>query len=205
MKASEPRTFSWISTKISMSAKRRTTALVERQPEPIGDGVGERRVGIAGDQLDRAVLGRHRGLLPVGCWRPFSAYRVSLGTGWFRRAREYQGGDAKGNPRRAISWAKMAVAAGIWLMVGVAQSRKTTGSARPARRRSRPPVPRPAGRRGRLRRAVDHAGQPAQARLRDLAQHEVVGGAPGSRKHRGRPCRRASWPDRRSARCWSRS
>src|SRR4030081_982291 len=28
MKASEPRTFSWISTKISMSAKRRTVALV---------------------------------------------------------------------------------------------------------------------------------------------------------------------------------
>src|ERR1700692_394326 len=28
MKTSEPRTFSWISTKISMSAKRRTTALV---------------------------------------------------------------------------------------------------------------------------------------------------------------------------------
>src|SRR5258706_9845159 len=34
MKASEPRTFSWISTKISMSAKRRTTALVSGRPSP---------------------------------------------------------------------------------------------------------------------------------------------------------------------------
>src|SRR4051812_323184 len=34
MKASEPRTFSWISTKISMSAKRRTTALVRGTPIP---------------------------------------------------------------------------------------------------------------------------------------------------------------------------
>src|SRR5882762_5796178 len=44
MKASEPRTFSWISTKISMSAKR--------------------RIGVAGNQLDRAVFGRHRRLSP---------------------------------------------------------------------------------------------------------------------------------------------
>src|ERR1051325_7868749 len=34
MKASEPRTFSWISTKISMSAKRRTTPLVRGTPIP---------------------------------------------------------------------------------------------------------------------------------------------------------------------------
>src|SRR6266704_147543 len=34
MKASEPRTFSWISTKISMSAKRRTTALASVRPSP---------------------------------------------------------------------------------------------------------------------------------------------------------------------------
>src|SRR6266702_4837017 len=34
MKASEPRTFSWISTKISMSAKRRTTALVSGRSRP---------------------------------------------------------------------------------------------------------------------------------------------------------------------------
>src|SRR5882757_7413075 len=34
MKASEPRTFSWISTKISMSAKRRITALASVRPSP---------------------------------------------------------------------------------------------------------------------------------------------------------------------------
>src|SRR3979411_799062 len=35
MKASEPRTFSWISTKISMSAKRRTTALASGWSRPL--------------------------------------------------------------------------------------------------------------------------------------------------------------------------
>src|SRR4051794_40381899 len=35
MKASEPRTFSWISTKISMSAKRRTTALASCRSRPL--------------------------------------------------------------------------------------------------------------------------------------------------------------------------
>src|SRR5437868_13192475 len=35
MKASEPRTFSWISTKISMSAKRRTTALASGSLRPL--------------------------------------------------------------------------------------------------------------------------------------------------------------------------
>src|ERR1700739_3961766 len=34
MKASEPRTFSWISTKISFSAKRRTTVLASGSPRP---------------------------------------------------------------------------------------------------------------------------------------------------------------------------
>src|ERR1700687_4902992 len=35
MKTSEPRTFSWIWTKISMSAKRRTTALVSCRSRPL--------------------------------------------------------------------------------------------------------------------------------------------------------------------------
>ena len=60
MKTSEPRTFSWISTKISMSAKRRTHGLGQRQMQPVGDFLGQHGIGIAGDQLDRAVLGRHR-------------------------------------------------------------------------------------------------------------------------------------------------
>jgi hypothetical protein len=59
MKTSEPRTFSWISTKISMSAKRRTLALVSGSAAS-GDCLGQHGIGIAGDQLDRAVLGRHR-------------------------------------------------------------------------------------------------------------------------------------------------
>src|ERR1700682_4725514 len=45
MKASEPRTFSWISTKISMSAKRRTTALVSGRRSQLG--ISSARAGLA--------------------------------------------------------------------------------------------------------------------------------------------------------------
>jgi len=59
MKTSEPRTFPGSRRRFHV-AKRRTTALVScsrapwRFPAP-------RRIGVAGDELDRAVLGRHRG------------------------------------------------------------------------------------------------------------------------------------------------
>jgi hypothetical protein len=36
----------------------------QRQPEPAGDGMGERWIGIAGNELDGAILGRHRGFSP---------------------------------------------------------------------------------------------------------------------------------------------
>src|ERR1700738_4868900 len=45
MKASEPRTFSWISTKISMSAKRRTTALVSGRRSQLA--ISSARAGLA--------------------------------------------------------------------------------------------------------------------------------------------------------------
>ncbi len=41
MNTSDPRTFSWISTKISMSAKRRTYRFGQRRAEACGDGVGQ--------------------------------------------------------------------------------------------------------------------------------------------------------------------
>ena len=43
-----------------MSAKRRTTALVSGVFEIFGDRLGEGGVGVAGDELDRSVLARHR-------------------------------------------------------------------------------------------------------------------------------------------------
>ena len=48
---SSPRTFSWISTNTSMSAKRRTTALVKGSFRCLADGLGQRAVGIAREQL----------------------------------------------------------------------------------------------------------------------------------------------------------
>ena len=65
-KTSAPRTFSWISTKISMSAKRRTTRLGQRDADIGADAFGERRVGVAGDELDRSVVARHSALLRPG-------------------------------------------------------------------------------------------------------------------------------------------
>ena len=53
-KTSSPRTFSWISTKISMSANRRTLALGERKVQRLGNGLGERPIAVAGDDLQRA-------------------------------------------------------------------------------------------------------------------------------------------------------
>src|SRR5476651_2552845 len=38
--------------------------LGQRQMQPFGDGVRQGRIGVAGDELDGAVLGRHRGFSP---------------------------------------------------------------------------------------------------------------------------------------------
>ena len=48
---SSPRTFSWISTKISWSAKRRTAHWARSRLEIGGDRLGEAAVGVAGDDL----------------------------------------------------------------------------------------------------------------------------------------------------------
>ena len=64
MNASEPRTFSSTSTKISLSAETADAGLGQRLAQPLGDFLRQHRIGIAGDQLDGAVLGRHRGFPP---------------------------------------------------------------------------------------------------------------------------------------------
>src|SRR3984893_16565103 len=106
MKASEPRTFSWISTKISMSAKRRTTALVSGRSSPLAMAFFRPRVGIAGNQLDGAVLGRHRGFSPGLAGDNVQHIGFPCRTGTFRRGREYQADGAAGNPLDRFSRAK---------------------------------------------------------------------------------------------------
>ena len=51
---SSPRTFSWISTNTSMSAKRRIEARVSGRFECGGDRLGERTIAVAGDDLHAA-------------------------------------------------------------------------------------------------------------------------------------------------------
>src|ERR1700759_1082025 len=179
MKASEPRTFSWISTKTSMSAKRRTTALVSGSPSPSAMAWASAGLELPAISLIEPFLAD---IEDASRWLLATFFSISgfPATGWFRRAREYQGGDAEGNPQAPNSWAKMAGPAGIWLMVGVAQSRKTTAwFSRFAGARDRGAALAGGRRRRHIRSAVDHAGQAAEAGLRDLAQHQVVRRAPG--------------------------
>ena len=56
MKTSCPRTFSPISTWISPSEKRPTSRLAERALEVLADAVGERGVGVPGEDLEVARL-----------------------------------------------------------------------------------------------------------------------------------------------------
>src|SRR5690242_16657375 len=98
MKASEPRTFSWISTKISMSAKRLTTPLVREMPIPSAIACASAGLEFPAISLMEPFLAdiedASRWLLET----LFSISGFSLGPA-NGRAREYQGGDATGNPR----------------------------------------------------------------------------------------------------------
>ena len=154
MKTSEPRTFSWISTKISMSAKRRTLALVSGSSSAFGDFLRQHRIGIAGDQLDRAVLGRHRRFSP---WP--GGYNIEhIGT--FEELARFDGrGDIKEEPERQPAERGFPAqnpdpeARFISLTGAVAQG----ADAECARRLETGPAPQPQG----LARAAS-AGQPAR-------------------------------------------
>src|SRR6266436_9748126 len=97
MKASEPRTFSWISTKISMSAKRRTTALVSGTPRPAAISCASAGLELPATSLIEPFFAdidaSPRALLDT-TFSISSPYR----TGGFRWARRYQAGGAAGNP-----------------------------------------------------------------------------------------------------------
>ena len=76
-------------------------ALGQRQAEPVGDRLCKRRVGVAGDQLDRAVLGRHRGFSPDVA----GDLVQHIGFPWNRRFDErgnIRDGSGAGNPRGRV-------------------------------------------------------------------------------------------------------
>src|SRR5712671_1713803 len=105
IKASEPRTFSWISTKISISAKRRTTALVSGRPRPWAISCASAGLELPATNLIEPFLAdidaSPRALLDT-TFSISSPYR----TGGFRWARRYQAGDTAGNPLPLFSRSK---------------------------------------------------------------------------------------------------
>src|SRR5437868_12764571 len=184
MKASEPRTFSWISTKISMSAKRRTTALVSGKLSPPA-------IACASAGLELPATSLMEPFLPDIEAPP----RILLDTtfsisGFLRnrpiqRARRYQAGGRAGNPFRGVFLPKPLSPDRYLrgLPVGIAKragpKRPGSGRGRLGARDRRPPLA-GAGRRLRvLGRCLDHGGQPAQPGLRDFSQHEVISRSPG--------------------------
>src|SRR3569623_221238 len=96
MKASEPRTFSWISTKISMSAKRRTTALVSGTARPCAMACASAGLELPATSLIEPFLAdmvaSSRALLDT-------TFNISdTHTARFRRASKYQAEGRAGNP-----------------------------------------------------------------------------------------------------------
>src|SRR5271170_2819511 len=117
---SEPRTFSWIWTNISMSAKRRTMALVCGTLSQ--EEISWARAGLelpATSLIEPFLADTEappRGLLDT----MFSISQIPTEPA-FRRAREYQADGSAGNPSSRFSRAKTTTIERIWLMVGVAK------------------------------------------------------------------------------------
>src|SRR5579863_1462136 len=184
MKASEPRTFSWISTKISMSAKRRTTALVNGKSSPLAMACASAGLELPATSLIEPFLADIEASPRVLLDTTFSIsqfprnQRVSISEVISRGWPSWQ-------PAGAVFPGKMVTSAAIWLMAGVAEradapiSGSQCGLIGARNRRSA------SGRRGRrlgrIRRcrSVDHVGQSAQSGLRDFPQDQIVGGGPG--------------------------
>src|SRR5437764_7485286 len=176
MKASEPRTFSWISTKISMSAKRRITALASVRPNPCAISSASAGLELPATSLIEPFLAdidaSPRALLDT-TFSISSPYR----TGGFRWARRYQAGGLAGNPLPRFSLQKCQPKWVFGALLG-AVGEGAGGRFRACHGRAAP-AGRGGGRRPVGRGAVDHAAEPAQARLRDFPQHHVVGRGPG--------------------------
>src|SRR3954454_22861495 len=169
MKASEPRTFSWISTKISMSAKRRTTPLVRGTPIPSAIACASAGLELPAISLMEPFLAdidaSPRALLDT----TFSISRNPRETGAFRWARRYQARGAAGNPLPPFSRPKMGRYGTLsTALVGAEAKRSDRGAAADRGRSGR-----------RIRRSIDHAGEAGEAGLRNLPQDEVVGCCPG--------------------------
>src|SRR5262249_34332052 len=169
--------FSWISTKISMSAKRRTTPLVRGTPIPSAMACASAGFELPAISLmepfladmDASCLALLDTTFSISLLTPSPAGFV--GRGDIRDKRSL----ATRLPR--FPGQKRPENAGLRGSVGVVGERPVNrfgGRYRgPAFSRGR------GGRRRFDRRAVDHAGEAAQAGLGDSPQHHVIGGGPG--------------------------
>src|ERR1700724_4618997 len=182
-KTSEPRTFSWISTKISMSAKRRTMALVGARCSQSAISCASTGLELPATSLIEPFLAdidaSPRALLDTtfSISRNPRNRRVSMseeisgrGLGWQPIAPVFP---VKNRPLRDYSEGM--------LMAAEAQrgdAKCTLCGCNWLRARNRGAAAR--GRcGGHVRGAVDHVAQPAQAGLRDFPQQQVVGRRPG--------------------------
>src|SRR6267154_925137 len=186
MNASEPRMFSSTSTKISLSAKRRTLALVSGISSPAAIAWASAGLELPATSLIEPFLAdidaSPRALLDT----TFSISDTCKPAGFDGR------GDIRQVARLATHWVgfrccfpcKNVPTRGHYggaLMAGIAQRRhteRTLGGCGRLHARDRRTAQTGRGR-WRIRRAVDHGAEAAQAGLRNFTEHEIVGRGPG--------------------------
>src|SRR5882724_256340 len=170
MNASEPRTFSRISTKISLSANRRTLALASGRFSQLAISWASTGLELPATSLIEPFLAdidaSPRALLDT----TFSISRNPRETGAFRWARRYQAGGAAGNPLPPFSRPKMGRYGTLSTALLGAEAKRSDGGSilsgnDPIRTRHRGAAADRGGGRRRIRRSIDHAGEAGEAGL----------------------------------------
>src|SRR5947209_7728413 len=184
MKASEPRTFSWISTKISMSAKRRTTALASCRSRPLA-------ISCAKTGLELPATSLIEPFLADIAASPRSPVDTTLsilntrGSGAFLTCEVISRRDRSGNPPQAVFLRKTAAGTAILMVNG----RRRASAA--VRRRSLTRQDGDVAQLGFAVEQVDHAVE--HLRRRPVDRFECNRGAAGRRERiAGRPAAGAS-------------
>ena len=202
MKTSEPRTFSWISTKISMSAKRRTTALVSGRFSHLAISCASTGLELPATSLIEPFLAdidaSPRALLDTtfSISRNPRNRRVST-------SEEISGGGLAGNPSPPFSGQKWPIPGLSGMLTGRCSSATRRQMLPPRVRPARRSQPRDRG--GRGAGAGGASGVPLIMPLRPLRPAWAI-----FRKTRSSAAAQASRPalpagsspDSRSARCW---
>src|SRR3954452_19033784 len=181
MKTSEPRTFSWISTKISMSAKRRTLDLVSDNGSASAISCASAGLELPATSLIDPFLADIDASPGALVDRTFSipdTHKLAR----FDCASVISSRRRSGKKGPSVFLRKIRIGSAIFLFSAGAVAER--GAAEGVRRRAgignRRPLAARRRRGGGLsgRRSVDHAGKPRQAGLGDAPEHHIVGGGP---------------------------